>query len=122
MPELTRDEAKRVCEAVHWNTTETGGGFMVSTPFGWCGWKALRRVEVAMALLEEWRQVDPDDDDFEYGIDRGDDKDGRLVYAVTLRERWPSEPIPRTLARHDDPFFPEAALRAVLAWKEARDD
>lgn len=107
MAELTRDEAKRACEAVHWKTTETGGGFMVSTPFGWCGWKALFRVEVAMALLEATGCSFK----IHFVPEREDDP-----WWVAWDVPWPGRPdwIPGAT-------LPSAAVRAVLAWKEARD-
>lgn len=120
--EPTRDEIREACEAVGWEWRSDLGAENVpghEDQFVFPVWSHPRSGTAdAMILLEAWRLAQEDGElagRAEYGIERGLDSDGRLVYAVTLRRRLPQSLIPKTLTRCDEPTLLAAAVRAVNA-------
>jgi hypothetical protein len=118
MGEVKRDEAKRVCEAVGWKWDDGPGWYRHDDMDDGRPWTdlALSGGE-ALALLEAFRLQDPmfRDWSLEGPVDY-DKEDGGFRACVTDRLGDG-----KTSWYYDHPDAPEAAVRAVLAWKEARD-
>lgn len=127
--ELTRDDIKRACEAVGWEWWEskvTPGGAPDSG--GWDG-----RLDRFPTLQRRADQERSDNADALAMLDARAELSG-CSYSITAhramghRGRWytvtivpgPYDDIDADIAAGGGPNLPEAAVRAVLAWAEAK--